>query len=640
MIKITLPDNSVKEYEVGISVGQVTKDISEGLYRQALGAVVNGVTRGYMEPINEDSDFRVVKFDDTEGKEIFWHTSSHVMAAAIEALWPDTKFAIGPAIADGFYYDMELDHRFVPEDFEKIEKKMLEIAKADHKMERIEISRTEALKMFEEMGQDYKIELINDLPEDELITLYKMGDAFVDLCRGPHLESTKKIKAVKLKTIAGAYWRGDSDRQMLQRLYGISFEKAKQLEEWEELQKEIERRDHRKIGREMDLFSFHEEGPGFPFFHPNGMILMNELLDWWRGVLDERGYGEIKTPLIMNEELWHRSGHWDHYKENMYFTKIDEEDYAIKPMNCPGSVLTYASNQHSYRDLPIRLAEFGQVHRHELSGTLHGLFRVRTFTQDDAHVYCLPSQIKDEVYKMIDLADLLYSTFGFKYSLELSTRPDDYMGELADWDFAEEQLKAALEERGIDYELNPGDGAFYGPKIDFHLLDAAKREWQCGTIQLDFQLPQNFDLTYVDENGEKQRPVMLHRALLGSVERFIGVLTEHFAGRFPLWLNPEQVVIIPVSDKFLDTAEDLRKEIKEAGFRVSIDERSEGVGYKIRQAQLMRANYMLVVGEKEEESKLLTVRNRDGEETPEVSVESFIEKLSEERDNKSVDSIF
>lgn len=640
MIKITLPDNSVKEYEAGVSVGQVTKDISEGLYRQALGAVVNGVTRGYMEPINEDSDFRVVKFDDPEGKEIFWHTSSHVMAAAIKALWPDTKFAIGPAINDGFYYDMELDHRFVPEDFEKIEKKMLEIAKADHKMERIEISRADALKMFEEEGQDYKVELINDLPEDELITLYKMGDAFVDLCRGPHLESTKKIKAVKLKTIAGAYWRGDSDRQMLQRLYGISFEKAKQLEEWEELQKEIERRDHRKIGKEMDLFAFHEEGPGFPFFHPNGMILMNELLGWWREVLEERGYGEIKTPLIMNEELWHRSGHWDHYKENMYFTKIDDEDYAIKPMNCPGSVLTYASNQHSYRDLPIRLAEFGQVHRHELSGTLHGLFRVRTFTQDDAHVYCLPSQIKDEVYKMIDLADLLYSTFGFKYSLELSTRPDDFMGEIKDWDFAEDQLKAALEERGMDYELNPGDGAFYGPKIDFHLEDAAGRTWQCGTIQLDFQLPQNFDLTYIDENGEKQRPVMLHRALLGSVERFIGVLTEHFAGRFPLWLNPEQVVIIPVSDKYLDTAEKLQKEIKDAGFRVSVDERSEGVGYKIRQAQLMRANYMLVVGEKEEESKLLTVRNRDGEETPEVSVESLIQKLSEERDSKSVNPAF
>ncbi|BFL73169.1 threonine--tRNA ligase [Anaerococcus nagyae] len=640
MIKVTLPDNSVKEYIEGILVRDVTKDISNGLYRQAVGAVVNGKVMGYIEPLTEDCDFRVVKFDDPEGKEIFWHTTSHVMAAAIKQLWPDTKFAIGPAIGDGFYYDMETDHRFVPEDLEKIEEKMLEIAKDDKKMVRLEVSRDEALKMFKEEGQDYKVELINDLAEDELITLYKMGDVFTDLCRGPHLESTKKIKAVKLKTIAGAYWRGDSDRQMLQRIYGISFEKAKQLEEWEELQKEIERRDHRKIGREMDLFSFHEEGPGFPFFHPNGMILMNELLDWWRDVLEERGYGEIKTPLIMNEELWHRSGHWDHYKENMYFTKIDDEDYAIKPMNCPGSVLTYASNQHSYRDLPIRLAEFGQVHRHELSGTLHGLFRVRTFTQDDAHVYCLPSQIKDEVYRMIDLADLLYSTFGFKYSLELSTRPDDYMGELADWDFAEEQLKAALEERGIDYELNPGDGAFYGPKIDFHLEDAAKREWQCGTIQLDFQLPQNFDLTYVDENGEKQRPVMLHRALLGSVERFIGVLTEHFAGRFPLWLNPEQVVIIPVSDKFLDTAEKLQGEIKEAGFRVSVDARSEGVGYKIRQAQLMRANYMLVVGEKEESSKLLTVRNRDGEEISDVSVDSFIEELNKERDSKSVNSAF
>ena len=640
MIKITLPDGSVREYEAGILAGDVTKDISEGLYRAATGAIVNNEVKGFMEPINEDSTFEVVKFDDLEGKKIFWHTSSHLMAAAIKELWPDVKFAIGPAIDDGFYYDMELEHRFVPEDLEKIEKKMLEIAKKDYKLERVEISRADALKMFEEEGQDYKVELINDMPEDELITLYKMGDAFTDLCRGPHLVSTKPIKAVKLKTIAGAYWRGDSDRQMLQRIYGISFEKAKQLEEWKELQKEIERRDHRKIGKEMDLFAFHEEGPGFPFFHPNGMILMNELLDWWRGVLEERGYGEIKTPLIMNEELWHRSGHWDHYKENMYFTKIDEADYAIKPMNCPGSVLTYASNQHSYRDLPIRLAEFGQVHRHELSGTLHGLFRVRTFTQDDAHVYCLPSQIKDEVYKMIDLADLLYSTFGFKYSLELSTRPDDFMGDIKDWDFAEEQLKAALEERGMDYELNPGDGAFYGPKIDFHLEDAAKRTWQCGTIQLDFQLPQNFDLNYIDENGEKKRPVMLHRALLGSVERFIGVLTEHFAGRFPLWINPEQVVIIPVSDKFLDTACELEAKIAEAGFRVSVDSRSEGVGYKIRQAQLMRANYMLVVGEKEETSKLLTVRNRDGEETSDVEVKTFIEKLEEERKSKSVNPSF
>ena len=535
---------------------------------------------------------------------------------------------------------MDLEHRFTPEDLEQIEKKMKEIAKKDLKLERIEISRDEALKMFKEEGQDYKVELIEDLPADELITLYKMGDAFTDLCRGPHLVSTKKIKAIKLKAIAGAYWRGDSDKAMLQRIYGISFEKAKELEEYELLQEEIKRRDHRKIGKEMDLFAFHEEGPGFPFFHPNGMILMNELLDWWRGVLDNNGYGEIKTPLILNEDLWHRSGHWDHYKENMYFTKIDDEDYAIKPMNCPGSVLTYASNQHSYRDLPIRLAEFGQVHRHELSGTLHGLFRVRTFTQDDAHVYCLPSQIKEEVYRMIDLADLLYSTFGFKYTIELSTRPDDFMGDIKDWDFAEDQLKAALEERNIEYQINPGDGAFYGPKIDFHLLDAAKREWQCGTIQLDFQLPANFNLEYVDEDGSKKRPVMLHRALLGSVERFIGVLTEHFAGRFPLWINPRQVTIIPVADRFADKANELADKIKEAGFRVNVDARSEGVGYKIRAAQMMRANYMLVVGEKEIESGLLTVRNRDGEETKDVKVEDFISQISKERDEKSRESIY
>ena len=640
MIKIKLPDGSVKEYESGVLVGDVTKDISEGLYRAAVGAVVNGKVMGYEEPINEDSDFRVVKFEDAEGKEIFWHTSSHVMAAAIKELWPETKFAIGPAIADGFYYDMDLDHRFTPEDLEKIEKKMKEIAKKDLKLERVEISRDEALKLFKEEGQDYKVELIEDLPADELITLYKMGDAFTDLCRGPHLVSTKKIKAIKLKAIAGAYWRGDSDKAMLQRIYGISFEKAKELEEYELLQEEIKRRDHRKIGKEMDLFAFHEEGPGFPFFHPNGMILMNELLDWWRGVLDNNGYGEIKTPLILNEALWHRSGHWDHYKENMYFTKIDDEDYAIKPMNCPGSVLTYASNQHSYRDLPIRLAEFGQVHRHELSGTLHGLFRVRTFTQDDAHVYCLPSQIKEEVYRMIDLADLLYSTFGFKYTIELSTRPDDYMGDIKDWDFAEDQLKAALEERNIEYQINPGDGAFYGPKIDFHLLDAAKREWQCGTIQLDFQLPANFNLEYVDEDGSKKRPVMLHRALLGSVERFIGVLTEHFAGRFPLWINPRQVTIIPVADRFAEKANELADKIKEAGFRVNVDSRSEGVGYKIRAAQMMRANYMLVVGEKEIESGLLTVRNRDGEETKDVKVEDFISQISKERDEKSRESIY
>ncbi|MDD7463561.1 MAG: threonine--tRNA ligase [Anaerococcus sp.] len=641
MIKIKYPDGSVKEYEKNVSVYDVTKDISEGLARAAVGAVVNGEIMGYDQKITEDCDFKVVKYEDPEGKQIFWHTSSHLMAAAIQELWPDSKFAIGPAIKDGFYYDIDTEHRFVPEDLEKIEKKMMELAKKDLKMQVKEISREDALKYFEEKGQDYKVELINDMPEDETITLYEMGDGvFVDLCRGPHLTSTKSIKAVKLKSIAGAYWRGDSDRQMLQRIYGITFQKNKEKEEYEEMLKEIEKRDHRKIGKEMKLFSFHEEAPGFPFFHGNGMILMNELLDWWRSVLEENGYEEISTPLIMNEELWHRSGHWDHYKENMYFTKIDGENFAVKPMNCPGSVLAYGEDQHSYRDLPIRLAEFGKVHRHELSGALHGLFRVRAFTQDDAHVYCRPDQIKDEVFKMIDLADYLYTTFGFKYTVELSTRPDDFMGDIKDWDFAEESLENALKERGLDYKINPKDGAFYGPKIDFHLEDAAKRTWQCGTIQLDFQLPQNFDLTYVDENGEKQRPAMLHRALLGSIERFIGSVTEQFAGRFPLWINPEQVAIIPVSDKFQDFAEDLEKKIKKAGFRVKVDKRSEGVGYKIRQAQLRRTNYMLVVGEVEKESNKLTVRNRDGVETKDVPVEEFIEKISEERDKKSIESIF
>ena len=641
MINIKLPDGSVKEYEAGVKVGDVTKDISEGLYRSAVGAVVNEKIMGYEESITEDCDFKVVKFEDKEGKAIFWHTSAHLMAAAVKEFWPETKFAIGPAIDDGFYYDMDLDHRFVPEDLEKIEKKMKEIAKKDLKLKRVELSRKDALEYFKKQGQDYKIELIEDLPDDEKITIYEMGDGvFVDLCKGPHLPSTKKIKAIKLKSIAGAYWRGDSDRKMLQRIYGISFEKKKQLDEYIRLQEEAKKRDHRKIGKEMDLFSFHEEAPGFPFFKKNGMILRNELLGWWSDVLAENGYGEIQTPLIMNEELWHRSGHWDHYKENMYFTKIDGENYAVKPMNCPGSVLVYGEEQHSYRDLPIRLAEYGQVHRHELSGALHGLFRVRTFTQDDAHVYCLPSQVKDEVFQMIDLADLLYSTFGFKYTIELSTRPDDFMGKIEEWDFAEKALEDALIERGIDYSINPKDGAFYGPKIDFHLEDAAKRTWQCGTIQLDFQLPQNFDLTYIDENGDKQRPVMLHRALLGSVERFIGSITEQFAGRFPLWINPKQVTIIPVSDKFGDFADKLSKDIKDEGFRVDVDHRSEGVGYKIRQAQLMRTNYMLVVGEVEENSGKLTVRNRDGEETKDVSFDDFIEKIKKERDSKSLKSIF
>ena len=632
---IKYPDGSQKEYESGVKVSEITGDISQGLLRQSLGAVVNGEILGLDDKVYEDSDFKVVKFEDKEGKQIFWHTASHIMAYAIQELYPEAKFAIGPSTETGFYYDLDLEHRFVEEDFKAIEDKMKEIAKKDLPVERIEVSREEALKYFKEKGQDYKVELINDLPEDEKITMYKIGD-FTDLCKGPHLLSTKKIKAIKLLSIAGAYWRGDSNNKMLQRLYGIAFEKQSQLEEYIQRREEAEKRDHRKLGKELDLFSMHEEGPGFPFFHPNGMILRNTLLDWWRGVLNENGYGEILTPIILNEALWHRSGHWDHYKDNMYFTKIDDGDYAVKPMNCPGSILVYNSNNHSYRDLPIRLAEYGVVHRHELSGALHGLFRVRTFTQDDAHVYCLFSQVKDEVFKMIDLADYLYSTFGFKYSIELSTRPDDYMGDLDAWNLAEKNLKEALEEKNLPYTINEGDGAFYGPKIDFHLEDAIGRTWQCGTIQLDFQLPENFDLTYVDENGERQRPVMLHRALLGSVERFMGILIEHFAGKFPLWLSPVQVEVIPVSDKFKDFAESIADKLHAEGLRVHLDGRAEKVGYKIREAQVKKINYMLVIGEKEETSGKLSVRKRNGEEVQDVDVDEFIASLKEEIKNKTI----
>lgn len=632
---ITLPDGEKKEFEKGISVGEVTKSISEGLYRDSVGAKVNDKVLGNADKINEDSTFKVLKLDDLEGQKILWHSASHLMAYAIETLYPNTKFAIGPAIDSGFYYDMDLDHRFVEEDFQAIEKKMIELAREDLKIVRVDITRDAAIKYFKEKGQDYKVELIEDLGEDEPITLYQMGE-FTDLCRGPHLESTKKIKAVKLLSTAGAYWRGDSNNKMLQRIYGIAFDKKKKLDEYIEKREEAEKRDHRKLGRELDLFSMHEEGPGFPFFHPNGMIIRNNLLSWWKNVLQERGYGEILTPVILNEDLWHRSGHWDHYKENMYFTEIDEEGYAVKPMNCPGSTLIYSTTPHSYRDLPLRYAEFGLVHRHELSGALHGLFRVRSFTQDDAHIYCLPNQIKSEVFEIIDLANLLYDTFGFKYSVELSTRPDDYMGDLESWNEAEKALKEALEEKGMPYTINEGDGAFYGPKIDYHLEDAIGRTWQCGTIQLDFQLPQNFELTYVAEDGSKKRPVMLHRALFGSVERFMGILIEHFAGKFPLWLSPVQVEIIPVSEKFKPYAGEVFDQLKKAGIRVKIDERAEKVGYKIREAQLKKVNYMLVIGEKETVSHKLSVRKRSGEEVKDVELSKFIEDLKKEIESKEI----
>lgn len=635
MYKIILPDGSEREYSEKRTVKSLIMDISEGLERASLGAVFNGQIMGKAEEISSDGDFKVVKFDDPEGKAIFWHSSAHLMAYAIQRLYPEAKFAIGPAIDNGFYYDIDLDTKLSEEDLEKIQKEMKAIVKENPSFDRKVISREEALKLFKEKNEIYKVELIEDLPEDAVISLYELGD-YVDLCRGPHLENVKNVKAIELTSIAGAYWRGDEKNKMLQRIYGISFEKKRDLDEYLEKIEEAKKRDHRKIGKELNLFSMREEGPGFPFFHPKGMLVRNELETYWRKVQIDNGYGEIKTPIILSEALWHRSGHWDHYKENMYFTKIDGADYAIKPMNCPGSILVYNSQMHSYRDLPIKLMEFGQVHRHELSGALHGLFRVRTFTQDDAHVFMLPSQIQEEIIKIIDLAHGLYSTFGFQYSVELSTRPEDSMGSDEQWDLAIDALKKALEAKGIDYKINEGDGAFYGPKIDFQLRDAIGRTWQCGTIQLDFQLPERFDLTYIDENGEKKRPVMVHRALQGSMERFMGILIEHFAGKFPLWLAPIQVQILPISEKFHAYAKEVKEKLEKAGIRVAFDSRSEKIGYKIREAQLQKVNYMLVIGEKEEEAKKVSIRKRNGEELAPMDLDDFIKDLLVEINEKRI----
>jgi len=634
VIKIKLPDGSVKEYEKGIKLLDVAKDISEGLARDALGAVVNGDTRGLQETVDEDAEVRFVKFEDEEGKKIFWHTSSHIMALAVKRLFPDVKFAIGPAIEDGFYYDFDTEHRFTPEDLEKIEKEMEKIVKENHELERFVVPRNEALEYFKNKGEAYKVELIEDLPEDEEISFYKLGE-FTDLCAGPHLLNTKKVKAVKLLSIAGAYWRGDEKNKMLQRIYGISFEKKKDLDEYLKRLEEAKKRDHRKLGKELDLFSIHEEGPGFPFFHPKGMIIRNILEDFWKKEHVKRGYGEVKTPIILSEDLWHQSGHWDHYKENMYFTEIDEKGYAIKPMNCPGAILIYKSGLHSYRDLPLRWAELGLVHRHELSGALHGLMRVRSFTQDDAHIFCLPSQVKDEIKQVIDLADYVYGIFGFKYHVELSTRPEKSMGTDEQWEMATNGLREALEEKGMDYKINEGDGAFYGPKIDFHLQDAIGRTWQCGTIQLDFQMPERFDLLYIDKDNEKKRPVMIHRTILGSIERFLGILIEHFAGKFPVWIAPVQAIVLPISDKFNDYAYEIKKEMEQKGLRVEVDDRAEKIGYKIREARLQRIPYLLVVGEKEVENRLVSVNKRDEGDKGHYSLDDFISMILEEVENKA-----
>ena len=575
-------------------------------------------------------------FENEEYRRTYWHTCSHVLAQAVKRLHPEVKLAIGPSIENGFYYDLDAPFAFTPEDLAEIEGEMRKICKEKLKLERFELPREEALQYMEDRQEPYKVELINDLPADAHISFYKQGE-FVDLCAGPHLDSTGRIKgnAIKLTACNAAYWRGDSNRQTLQRIYGVAFPKKEELDAYLERIEEAKRRDHRKLGKELGLFMMTEEGPGFPFFLPKGMVLKNTLLDYWRQCHKRYGYVEISTPIILNQELWHRSGHWDHYKDNMYTTVIDGEDYAIKPMNCPGGMLVYKSEPHSYRDLPLRMAELGLVHRHEMSGALHGLFRVRCFTQDDAHIFMTPDQMKDEIKNVVKLFDEIYSTFGLTYQIELSTMPEDHMGDEKDWKFAEDTLQAAIAEMGKDFVINAGDGAFYGPKLDFHLADSLGRTWQCGTIQLDFQMPERFDLEYVGEDGEKHRPVMIHRALLGSIERFIGVITEHFAGAFPAWLSPVQVKLLPVTDRAMDYAKNVAAQLDSQGFRVEVDGRNEKIGKKIREATLEKIPFMLVVGDRDMEAGTVSVRTRTGEDLGAMSLADFAAKLHEIVDSKA-----
>ena len=570
-----------------------------------------------------------VDFSDENVKEAYRHTSSHIMAQAIKRLWPEAKLAIGPAIKDGFYYDVDLDHKITDDDLKKIQKEMKKIINANYPLEKSILSRDKALELMRQKDEDYKVELINDLPSDEEISFYTQGE-FIDLCAGPHVESTGKIKAIKLMSVAGAYWRGNEKNKMLQRVYGTAFPSQEELQEYIDRIEEAKKRDHRKIGKEMDLFALMEEGPGFPFFLPNGMILRTELENYWRQEHRKRGYDEIKTPLILSEELWHTSGHYDHYKENMYFTSIDDAEYAIKPMNCPGAMLTYKRKLYSYRDFPIRLAELGQVHRHELHGALHGLMRVRTFTQDDAHIFMTPDIVKDEIKRVVSFIDDVYNLFGFKYHIELSTRPEDSMGTDEEWDHAIDSLEAAIKEMGKDYVINEGDGAFYGPKLDFHLEDSLGRTWQCGTIQLDFQMPQKFDLTYVGSDGEKHRPIIIHRVIFGSIERFIGILIEHFAGKFPLWLAPEQVRLLTVTEKFVPYAEKVSEELAKHGIRAKVDARNEKIGYKLRQGRNERVSYLAVIGEREAEADTLSVRSSKEGDLGSLSIDKFIDALCDE----------
>lgn len=609
MISVTFPDGSVREYEENITIYHVLESISKGLAKNALAAKVNGSFVDLNYPVQEDCTLEALTFDDEKGQQVFRHSSSHILAQAVQRLFPGTKLGIGPAIQDGFYYDFDSEHTFTPDDLKAIEDEMGKIVKDAVEFCREIVKREDAIQLFQAKGETYKIELINDLPEDVEISLYRQGD-FVDLCVGPHITDTSRIKAIKLLSLAGAYWRGSEKNKMLQRIYGTSFPKKAMLDEYLFRLEEAKRRDHRKLGTELELFTILDEGPGFPFFLPKGMIIRNELENFWREEHIKWGYQEIKSPVILNQSLWEQSGHWDHYQENMYFTKIDEQNYAVKPMNCPGGMLVYRNKMHSYRELPIRYGELGLVHRHELSGALHGLMRVRCFTQDDAHIFMLPSQIKDEIKNVYDLIDSFYRLFGFEYHVELSTRPEKAMGALEDWEHATEALHQALIEKGVPFKVNEGDGAFYGPKIDFHLKDSLGRTWQCGTIQLDFQMPEKFDLTYIGEDGQKHRPVMIHRVAFGSIERFIGILTEHFAGAFPLWLSPVQVRVLPITDKHALYAEEIAKKLLALGIRGESDPRNEKIGYKIREAQTQRIPYMFVIGDKEMANNTVAVRKR------------------------------
>lgn len=636
MIKITLPDGSVRECEKGTKIYDIASGISEGLARNALCAGLNGKLTGLDTPVEEDAELRIYTFKDEEGREVYRHTTSHILAQAVKNIYPTVKLAIGPAIKDGFYYDFEFKTPITQEDFPKIEAEMQRIIKANLPLVRNELSRQEAEALFRKFGEDYKIELLSAIPEGETVSTYTQGE-FTDLCRGPHLSSTGKVKAFKLTSVAGAYWRGDSKNKMLTRIYGTCFDKKADLEAYITRMEEAKKRDHRKLGKELDLYDILPEGPGFPFFYPKGMVLRNILENFWREEHIKAGYVEIKTPMILNRDLWYRSGHWDHYKDNMYGVKIDDEDYAIKPMNCPGGMLVYKRSLHSYRDLPIRMGELGLVHRHELSGALHGLMRVRCFTQDDAHIFMTPEQTESEIIGVVKLIDRFYKVFGFKYSVELSTRPQDFMGSIEQWDKATEALKSALNKLKQPFTVNEGDGAFYGPKIDFHLEDCIGRTWQCGTIQLDFQMPERFDLTYTGSDGEKHRPVMIHRVVFGSIERFMGILTEQYAGAFPMWLSPVQVKVLSLTERTADKCLEIAEQLREKGFRVETDNRNEKIGMKIREAQLEKVPYMLVIGDRDVEQEVVSVRDRKQGDLGAMKLEAFMEKIKKQVEEKSLD---